>query len=96
LTFGDDFVEAYYVGDFNEQDFKQFEQNIKSATSLVGGAASGVGRKLTRLWPYGDGTGGTISYERIRGDVSTGPSAAIATAKRVASYLVGADVQGQS
>jgi len=58
LTFGEDFIEAYYVGDFNEQDFQQFRRNIASASSLVGGATASSRRSVARLWPYGRGDGG--------------------------------------
>ena len=86
LTFGDDFIEAYYVGDFNEQGFANFEQGVETATRLVGTAAAKSGRTVTRLWPYGRGVG-TIGFERIRGDVSAGPAVSSQTAKRVAEYL---------
>lgn len=86
LTFGDGFIEAYYVGDFNEEQFAAFERGIETAAGLVGKAAGSFGRSVERLWPYGQGAG-TIGYDRIQGDVSAGSGVRSETAKRVADYL---------
>lgn len=87
LTFGDDFVEAYYVGDVtNEQERGQFYASAEVADRLLGKAGARVSKSLTRLWPYGRGEG-AIGYERIRGDVSAGQATSSKTAQRVAEYL---------
>jgi ribosomal protein S18 acetylase RimI-like enzyme len=89
LTFGDDFVEAYYVGDVNnDEQISAFKQAIERAAERLGKSSSGSEQSVARLWPYGHGEG-TIGYERIRGDVAPGPSAASQTARRVAEYLNG-------
>jgi len=50
LTFADDFVEAYYVGDpSNEAARQEFDQAIERADRLLGRAADGVGRSVARL-----------------------------------------------
>jgi hypothetical protein len=89
LTFGDDFVEAYYVGDpTDEQAIEQFYTNATTADGLLGKAGGQVSRSVAQLWPYGQGDG-TIGYDRIRGDVSAGPATTSETARRVAQYLNG-------
>lgn len=93
LTFGDTFVEAYYVGDVaNEENRKEFDESIARADRLLGRATAGIGRSVTRLWPYGYGDG-AIGYERIRGDISPREAVTSVTAKRVAEYLKGAKVK---
>jgi len=87
LTFGDDFVEAYYVGDPNdEQAIAEFEAGARRADVALGKNDASLEQSVARLWPYGEGQG-TIGYERIRGDVAAGPATQSATAKRVAEYL---------
>lgn len=87
LTFGDDFVEAYYVGDpRDEQAVKQFYANASTADGLLGEAGGTLSRSVAQLWPYGYGEG-AIGYERIRGDVPAGTGISSETAKRVAGYL---------
>jgi len=86
LSFNDDFIEAYYVGDFNEEEFTRFEQGIETAAGLVGKSAVSFGRSVERLWPYGQGAG-AIGFDRVQGDVSAGDGVRSETAKRVAQYL---------
>lgn len=94
LTFGDDFVEAYFVGDVTDESARQtFARAAAEADRVLGSRAEGSRRSVARLWPYGDSFAGepTIGYERIRGDVSTQPVAALPTARRVAEYLNSVD-----
>lgn len=87
LTFGDSFVEAYYVGDPKDAEaIEQFKRNIAAADQSVGSRAAGLDSSVAQLWPYGQGAG-TIGYERIRGDISVGSGVRSETAKRVAQYL---------
>jgi hypothetical protein len=87
MTFGDDFVEAYYVGDPNdEQAVERFEQGAQRVAQSLGKNGGAVGREVARLWPYGHGEG-TIGFDRIRGDVAAGPALRSVTAQRVAAYL---------
>ncbi len=87
LTFGEDFVEAYYVGDpANEEARAEFDAAIDRADRELAKAAGAVGRSVARLWAYGRGDG-AIGYDRIRGDVAAGPAAESDTARRVAEYL---------
>ena len=93
LTFGDTFVEAYFVGDVsNEQEFTEFEAAIERASGLLRKSSTGAGRSVARLWPYGYGDG-AIGYERIRGDITPREALTSQTAKRVAEYLKGAKVK---
>ncbi len=63
LTFGDDFVEAYYVGDVtNELARNDFDTAIQSADRLLGAANQGIRREVTRLWAYGDRGDGAIGW----------------------------------
>ncbi len=94
LTFGDDFVEAYFVGDATNVDARrEFADQIDRARGSLGGAVAGYQESVARLWPYGDSFAGepTIGYEAIRGDVSAGPVAALPTARRIAEYLNAVD-----
>jgi hypothetical protein len=87
LTFGDDFVEAYFVGDVaNEQQYQEFYRAAGVADRLLAKAGGRLSAGRARLWPYGHGDG-AIGYERIRGDVASGPAIGSATARRVAEYL---------
>lgn len=91
LTFGDDFVEAYYVGDpADEEGRAGFDESIATADRLLGQAAEGARREVARLWAYGHGDS-AIGYDRIRGDVAAGPATESDTARRVAEYLNQAD-----
>lgn len=93
LTFGDEFVEAYYVGDpANEQAIDEFDAAIQRADRALGQKAGGAGRQVARLWPYGEGDG-AIGFDRIRGELSAGPAQSSATARRVAEYLNAVDGQ---
>ncbi len=59
LTFGDGFVEAYYVGDAHDTQARSgFDTAIARATGLLGSTAKSAGRSVARLWPYGHGDGG--------------------------------------
>ncbi len=63
LTFGDDFVEAYYVGDVtNELARNDFDTAIQSADRLLGAANQGIKQFVTRLWAYGDRGDGAIGW----------------------------------
>lgn len=87
LTFGDDFVEAYYVGDPNdEQAISRFQEGAERANVALGKNGSAARREAARLWAYGRGDS-AIGYERIRGDVAAGPIVSSDTARRVAEYL---------
>ena len=61
LTFGDGFVEAYYVGDAHDQ--KSIDEFVNKAERigsdrLLGEETQRAGRSVARLWPYGHGDGG--------------------------------------
>jgi hypothetical protein len=87
LSFGDGFIEAYFVGDVkNEPNRKNFDAAIQRADQYLGAGAGGAGRSVARLWPYGYGEG-TIGYDRIRGDLPAGQATFSKTARRVAEYL---------
>jgi hypothetical protein len=87
LTFGDDFVEAYYVGDpTNEEAINEFQDGAERVNISLGKNGSTARRETARLWAYGRG-GGAIGYDRIRGDVAAGPATESDTARRVAEYL---------
>ena len=69
LTFGEDFVEAYFVNEngakdgagmeiTHDQQRSNFDTAIKSADRLMGSATEGVRRSAARLWPHGRGSGG--------------------------------------
>lgn len=93
FTFGDDFIEAYYVGDPQDGTaINQFIEGTRRADVEIGKRATGNQSFTSRLWPYGDGDR-TIGFDRIRGDVSPGPGTSSATAKRVAEYLAGGKVK---
>jgi len=87
LTAGDDFIEAYYVGDpANEAGIAEFEDRIHRADRSLGSATQGIGRSVARLWAYGDSSRG-LGFERVRGDVPAGTGVANKTAARVAGFL---------
>ena len=91
LTFGDDFVEAYYVGDPNDtQAINQFTDGAKRAGELitiaVGEGNARVGRSLWHLWPYGRGDGG-IGWPGVHSDVSAEPGILAAGIQRAKSAL---------
>jgi hypothetical protein len=87
MTFGDDFVEAYYVGDpSDEQARAEFRAAIERADAGVGTRAGGAELSTARLWPYGHGQG-AIGFDGIRGDVAAGPATRSLTAQRVAAFL---------
>ena len=59
LTFGDGFVEAYFVGDTNDANaIAQFKQGANDVRTSLGSDASGVTARLARLWAHGRGDGG--------------------------------------
>lgn len=88
LTFGDDFVEAYYVGDPADETARaEFDLSIGRADQLLGKAAGRVGREAARLWAYGRGQGAAVGFEGIRGQLAAGPAQQSETARRVAEYL---------
>ncbi len=87
LTFGDDFVEAYYVGDpSNEEAINQFRERALRARQSLGKNVRTVDIGPARLWTYGDRDRG-LGFERVRGDVPAGTGVSNETAKRVAGYL---------
>lgn len=92
LTFGDDFVEAYYVGDpENEADLNEFSSNIQKAAQQIGKHGGTLELGTQRLWAYGDGEG-VIGYERIAGDLpGVEQAASVETARRIANYLNGGE-----
>lgn len=56
LTFGEDFVEAYYVGDpKNDAARTKFYEAVHRADGALGQASGGVQDSYARLWPYGRG-----------------------------------------
>jgi hypothetical protein len=91
LTFGDKFVEAYFVGDVkNESEINDFTSAANRATQSLGQSSSGLRIRSSRLWAYShDGHPGTVGYDRIAGDVSYGQAAFSQTARRIAQYLTG-------
>ena len=92
LTFGPTHVEAYYVGEPNDEDaIHQFEQGIQRARASLGGRAAAPEQSAQRLWVYGEGG---IGYEAIRGVLPAAPSGQVRTARRVAERLAGGPVQG--
>lgn len=93
LTFGDDFVEAYLVGDVeNETVRSDFNAAIGRADGAIGARAKSFGSQVDRLWPYGHGDE-AIGYDHIAGVVPTGSGIQQATARRVAEYLAGQKVK---
>ena len=87
LTFGDDFIEAYFVGDAsNAAAIDEFHRGADASTKALGGKNAGLRRQVARLWLYGHGDG-AIGYEHIQGDVSAPALGALPTARRVAEYL---------
>jgi len=91
LTFGDDFVEAYYVGDPNDaQAINQFTDGIERAGELitlaVGEGSAKVKETLWHLWPYGRGDGG-IGWPGVHSDVSAKPEIREAGIQRAKSAL---------
>ena len=89
LTFGDDFVEAYYVGDpSDEQTVEAFRQGALRAGQSFGANVGSASRGHARLWPYGNGKG-SIGYGAIRGVVPAGTGTTSKTAAQVAQYLAG-------
>ena len=98
LTFGDDFIEAYFVG--NPKDITNVEQTTafieaaKRVTAGLGDRASGLSESRSRLWAYGDdrpgrdrGWGATTGYSYIQGDIPKGKNVTNKTVERVAEYL---------
>lgn len=58
-TFGDGFVEAYFVGDVNDkQAISDFEQGAARASASLGSDAKKARANIARLWPHGRGDGG--------------------------------------
>lgn len=89
LTFGGDFVEAYYVGDPGDgQAIENFRLAISKADKLVGSSSAKNLAGSARLWAYGRGDGVTQGYAAIEGDVRAGAPGPSETAKRVAAYLL--------
>ena len=73
LTFGDSFVEAYYVGDVTDANARtEFDTAIKRADGLLGSTAQKARRSVARLWPYGRGDGG-IGWGGVDRNDSAGP-----------------------
>lgn len=93
LTFGDDFIEAYYVGDTHDTAaVDRFTAGIKRAGELITFAVgeSGVraGRTLQHLWAYGRGDGG-IGWPGVHGDVSAQPGVRAGAVQQAKAYLDG-------
>lgn len=93
LTFGDDFVEAYYTGDPHDNAKQDaFDAAIKRADRLLGASSEGLKQSVARLWAYGNGRG-RIPFGRVRGDISAGPAVRSETARRVAEFLTGEKIR---
>ena len=93
LTFGDSFVEAYYVGDTNDiEALARFETGARDAGRLIALADGGDGAKTRRstgrLWAYGRGDGG-IGWPGVHGDVSAEPGLRAEAVQRAKSVLAG-------
>lgn len=86
LTFGDGFVEAYYVGENDEAAHRAFAEAAGKADELLGASARELSESRARLWPYGNG-GGAIGFDRIRGDLPAAPRFNPELARRVAAYV---------
>lgn len=82
LTFGEDFVEAYFVNQdgakddagkeiTHDQQRSNFDAAIQSADRIMGSSAKGARRSIARLWPHGRGDGG-IGWGRVDSNDSTG------------------------
>jgi hypothetical protein len=83
LTFGDDFIEAYYVGDPKDGTaISKFENAISRADQFIESYGGKIRRTAAQLWVYGDRRRG-LGFERIRGDVPSGTGVANQTARRV-------------
>jgi hypothetical protein len=75
LTFGEDFVEAYYVGDAaNEDAINQFRSGAILAGQSLGASVQRDEIGVARLWPHGRGEGG-IGWGTHDSDNSTGSQA---------------------
>jgi hypothetical protein len=95
LTFGKDFVEAYYVAenlekaaDYNE--YEKFDQSIGRLTELLGKNAGKVETQVQRIWPYGNigrGYGVTAESRNLGSYVPESSQVNNKTIKRVAAYL---------
>jgi hypothetical protein len=95
LTFGKDFVEAYYVAEnlekaADENEYKKFKQSIGKLAELLGGNAGRVDKQVQRIWPYGNigrGYGVTAESRNLGSYVPESSQVNNKTIKRVADYL---------
>jgi hypothetical protein len=96
VTLTDDYLEAYYDGDPNDQAAqKAFEEAVARARKLLGSDASSYRRTIDRFRAYGSGDGATHSYGDIESELRpTAPDQKVATTQRVASRLAGIEVAG--
>jgi len=62
-TVTDGNIEAYYVGDFDEQSITDFKAGIARLTQSLGSSAGRIEQTTERLWIYGEGAG-AIPYDQ--------------------------------
>lgn len=99
LTFGDGFVEAYYVGNPKDANsISQFQQGADRVRASIGQDGQGVTRRLARLWAYGDRGDGAIGWGRAGGDSAAGQETQLFANKSVdgAGASAQVDVTGGS
>ena len=95
LTFGEDFIEAYYVPE-NSEDLKdsngidEFTKAIDRLTGALGQEMAGTLTEVQRIWGYGNvgtGYGVTVEKRNLGSYVPEGAEVSNKTVKRVANYL---------
>lgn len=70
LTFGDDHLEAYYVGDPRDAGaIEEFRKAVGRANDALGDNGGDAEVRSARFWAYGEGGGATHGYDAIRGDI---------------------------
>lgn len=94
VTFNDDFVEYYYVGEPNDQSAADGFQSAASAAitaiANITGDAPIVDTTTQRLWVYGEGG---IAYDTISGDVPTPQIGDDPTARLLAERYFGSPIE---
>jgi len=93
-TITDDSATAYYVGD--PKDGKEIDKHTEQFNRLaaaLGDKGGAIRRTSPRLWIYGDGSEGSISFDTIRGDLRPAKAEANPITQRLASFLIGREVK---
>lgn len=92
----DKILEAYYVGDPNDQAaIDAFDDSVERAKQLLGKSSEKLESTTSRLWAYGKGENATHGYGEIQRDFrAPTQDQEVATAQRVASRLAAREVEG--